>query len=66
MLRRQQGGSTTSDLEGDKNGYRHHHGNQQRIGLATAVTLARAGHDVFATMRKPDGAPELQTISSPS
>jgi NAD(P)-dependent dehydrogenase (short-subunit alcohol dehydrogenase family) len=29
------------------------------IGLATAITLARAGHDVVATMREPAGSPEL-------
>jgi NAD(P)-dependent dehydrogenase (short-subunit alcohol dehydrogenase family) len=29
------------------------------IGLATAITLARAGHDVVATMRDPAGSPEL-------
>jgi NAD(P)-dependent dehydrogenase (short-subunit alcohol dehydrogenase family) len=29
------------------------------IGLATAVTLGRAGHDVQATMRNPAGSPEL-------
>jgi NAD(P)-dependent dehydrogenase (short-subunit alcohol dehydrogenase family) len=28
------------------------------IGLATAVTLARAGHAVIATMRNPSGADE--------
>jgi len=39
-------------------------GTSTGIGLATAVTLARAGHDVFATMRQPARAPELQTIAS--
>lgn len=37
-------------------------GTSTGIGLATAVTLARAGHDVFATVRQPDRAPELQGI----
>ena len=32
-------------------------------GLATAVALARAGHDVNATMRNPARSPELQTIA---
>jgi NAD(P)-dependent dehydrogenase (short-subunit alcohol dehydrogenase family) len=34
------------------------------IGLATAVTLARAGQDVFATMRNPAGSPELAEIAA--
>lgn len=33
------------------------------IGFATAVSLARAGHDVFATMRNPSRAPELQNLA---
>jgi len=39
-------------------------GTSTGIGLATAVTLARAGHDVFATMRQPDRAPELLRIAT--
>jgi len=34
------------------------------IGLATAVTLGRAGHDVQATMRNPAGSPELADIAA--
>jgi NAD(P)-dependent dehydrogenase (short-subunit alcohol dehydrogenase family) len=34
------------------------------IGLATAITLARAGHDVVATMRNPAAAPELAEIAA--
>lgn len=34
-------------------------GTSSGIGLATAVTFARAGHTVYATMRNPTGAPEL-------
>jgi NAD(P)-dependent dehydrogenase (short-subunit alcohol dehydrogenase family) len=37
-------------------------GTSSGIGLATAVTLARAGHKVIATMRNVDGAGELQKI----
>jgi NAD(P)-dependent dehydrogenase (short-subunit alcohol dehydrogenase family) len=37
-------------------------GTSSGIGLATAVTLARAGHTVIATMRNIDKAGELQTI----
>ena len=33
------------------------------IGLATAVLPGRAGQDVYATMRRPDRAPQLQTIA---
>jgi NAD(P)-dependent dehydrogenase (short-subunit alcohol dehydrogenase family) len=33
------------------------------IGFATAASLARAGHDVFATMRNPSRAPELQNLA---
>src|SRR2546425_10995966 len=33
------------------------------LGRATAVTLARGGHDVYATMRNPERSPELQTIA---
>jgi NAD(P)-dependent dehydrogenase (short-subunit alcohol dehydrogenase family) len=34
-------------------------GASRGIGLAAAVELARAGHDVVATMRNPAGSPEL-------
>src|SRR5882724_6501119 len=34
-------------------------GASRGIGLATAVELARAGHQVVATMRNPAGSPEL-------
>jgi NAD(P)-dependent dehydrogenase (short-subunit alcohol dehydrogenase family) len=33
------------------------------IGFAAAVTLARAGHDVWATMRTPTRAPQLQALA---
>jgi hypothetical protein len=33
------------------------------IRLATAVLSGRAVHDVYATMRRPDRAPPLQTIA---
>src|SRR5438128_5710679 len=33
------------------------------IGMATTLTLARAGHSVIATMRDPEGSPELGRIS---
>jgi NAD(P)-dependent dehydrogenase (short-subunit alcohol dehydrogenase family) len=39
-------------------------GTSSGIGLATAVTLARSGHKVIATMRNLDGAGELETIVS--
>ena len=34
-------------------------GASRGVGLATAVELARAGHQVVATMRNPPGSPEL-------
>jgi NAD(P)-dependent dehydrogenase (short-subunit alcohol dehydrogenase family) len=37
-------------------------GTSSGIGLATAVTLARGGHTVIATMRNPGSAGELQKI----
>ena len=37
-------------------------GTSSGIGLATAVTLARGGHTVIATMRNPASAGELQKI----
>jgi NAD(P)-dependent dehydrogenase (short-subunit alcohol dehydrogenase family) len=37
-------------------------GTSSGIGLATAVTLARGGHTVVATMRNPDRADELRSI----
>ena len=39
-------------------------GTSTGIGLATAVALGRAGHDVFATMRRPDRSPDLQSIAA--
>ncbi len=36
-----------------------HHGNQQGLGFTTALTLGRAGHKVYATMRDPSRSPEL-------
>ena len=39
-------------------------GSSRGIGLATAVTLARGGHAVVATMRNLNGAGELQKIVS--
>jgi NAD(P)-dependent dehydrogenase (short-subunit alcohol dehydrogenase family) len=34
-------------------------GTSKGIGLTTALTLGRAGHQVYATMRDPSGSPEL-------
>ncbi len=39
-------------------------GSSTGIGLATAVAFGRAGHDVYATMRNPDRAPELASIAA--
>src|SRR5688572_9197785 len=39
-------------------------GTSTGIGFSTAVALARAGHDVFATMRDPGRSPELQTLAA--
>ena len=38
-------------------------GASRGIGLATCVSLARAGHQVLGTMRSPEGAPELVRIA---
>jgi NAD(P)-dependent dehydrogenase (short-subunit alcohol dehydrogenase family) len=39
-------------------------GSSTGIGLATAIAFGRAGHDVYATMRNPDRAPELASIAA--
>ena len=39
-------------------------GASRGIGLATCVSLARSGHQVFGTMRDPDGAPELSRVAA--
>src|SRR5579862_8091944 len=39
-------------------------GTSKGIGLATALTLARAGHKVFATMRNPSRAPDLGEVAA--
>jgi NAD(P)-dependent dehydrogenase (short-subunit alcohol dehydrogenase family) len=38
-------------------------GSSTGIGLATAVALARARHDVYASMRHPERSPELRTMA---
>jgi NAD(P)-dependent dehydrogenase (short-subunit alcohol dehydrogenase family) len=37
-------------------------GTRSGIGISTAITLARAGHTVIATMRNPDSAGELSSL----
>jgi len=39
-------------------------GTSSGIGLATAIALGRAGHNVHATMRNPSRAPELAQITA--
>ena len=39
-------------------------GTSTGIGLATAIALGRAGHNVYATMRSPHPASELRTIAT--
>jgi NAD(P)-dependent dehydrogenase (short-subunit alcohol dehydrogenase family) len=39
-------------------------GASRGIGLAIAVELARAGHSVVATMRNPEGSPELSEVAA--
>src|SRR5947209_5686338 len=39
-------------------------GTSSGIGLATAVTLARGGHTVFAGMRNPDRGDDLREVTS--
>lgn len=39
-------------------------GTSSGIGLATALAFGRAGHRVYATMRQPDRAPDLEQIAT--
>jgi len=39
-------------------------GTSTGIGFATALALGRAGHQVYAAMRNPESAPELQTLAA--
>src|SRR5947209_5572168 len=39
-------------------------GTSRGIGFATALELARAGHEVVATMRNPAGSPELRELAA--
>lgn len=38
-------------------------GTSKGIGLVMAVELAKAGHDVYGTMRNPDSATDLQAAA---
>ena len=38
-------------------------GTSTGIGLATALAFDHAQHQVYATMRHPDAAPELSTVA---
>ncbi len=38
-------------------------GTSTGLGFATAVSMARAGHDVYATMRNLDKAGEIRSIA---
>jgi NAD(P)-dependent dehydrogenase (short-subunit alcohol dehydrogenase family) len=39
-------------------------GASRGIGFATALELARAGHEVVATMRNPSASPELAELAA--
>ena len=39
-------------------------GTRSGIGISSAITLARAGHTVIATMRNPDSAGELSSLAA--
>ncbi len=39
-------------------------GASRGIGLATCLSLGRAGHDVYATMRNPNRAPEIGAVTN--
>src|SRR5262245_66203647 len=62
-LQQRMAAAPTLSLKRRNDGCHAHYGTENRHRAGNCGTACRAGHDVYATMRGPERAPQLQTIA---